>query len=402
MRRVPAAAAVVGGLVVVAGAVLVVAAAAVAVSMARRVVTPVRNRVEDILVLGLDPLAGTVRLSRTRDTALPGRYGLWFDHDRGHARVGRVLVDDGVSVTRVLESVQRGDLTVARTARWGGWYHLVPGDVGAAECELVIPSPVGPAPAWFVPADDSAEGSGTDWVIQVHGRGVTRAEGLRAVPVFRAAGYSSLLISYRNDGDAPPSDDGRYALGATEWRDLEAAVAVARDHGAGRIIVMGWSMGGAIALQFLMRSPLAGLVHGVVLESPVIDWATVLRFHASLSRMPRSLGEVAMVLLGAAAAAPLIGRDEPIDLRELDLVARAAELTAPMLILHSDDDGDVPIDASLALAAARPDIVTLERFAVARHTRLWNLDPVRWEGVIRAWLRGLDAPSGRTAHPTHR
>ena len=39
---------------------------------------------------------------------------------------------------------------------------------------------------------------------------------------------------------------------------------------------MGWSMGGAIVLQLLDRSPLSALVSRVVLDAPVIDWGDVL------------------------------------------------------------------------------------------------------------------------------
>lgn len=390
------AAALVGTAVIVA----VAASIATAVTMARRVVTPVRERPEDIVVHGVE--RGAVTLSRTADTVLPGRYGLWFDSDRGHARLGRILREDEGSVTRVVESVQHGDLRRAGTARIGGAFYAGPRDVGAVERELSIRTPVGDAPAWFVPGGNDGSGHGEDWIIHVHGRGATRAEGLRAVPLARELGWASLFMSYRNDGDAPPSADGRYALGAAEWRDLEAAVARAHEEGARRIVVMGWSMGGAITLQFLVRSPLASRVSGVVLESPVIDWVTVLRFHAGLAHVPRPVGEAALALLGAPAAAPLLGREDAIDLASLDLVARADELRVPALILHSDDDGYVPIDASLALAAARPDLVTLERFALAGHTRLWNLDPERWEGVISRWVRQLDEPTARTARPRRR
>ena len=66
---------------------------------------------------------------------------------------------------------------------------------------------------------------------------MTRQETLRAVPVFRDAGYTTLLVSYRNDGDAPRSDDHRYALGDTEWLDVEAAMRYALDHGARNIVL---------------------------------------------------------------------------------------------------------------------------------------------------------------------
>ncbi|MGI0490157.1 hypothetical protein ACN4EK_32810, partial [Pantanalinema rosaneae CENA516] len=53
----------------------------------------------------------------------------------------------------------------------------------------------------------------------------------------------------------------------------------------------------------------------------------------------------------------------------------------------------VPSDGSVALARARPDVVTLEHFAHARHTKLWNYDRARWERAIATWLRSVDARS---------
>ncbi len=70
---------------------------------------------------------------------------------------------------------------------------------------------------------------------------------------------------------------------------------------------------------------------------------------------------------------------------------RAGELHVPILLMHSDDDGYVPVTASRHLAAARPDIVTFEAFAVAAHTRLWNFDPVRWNSAISQWLAALES-----------
>ena len=70
----------------------------------------------------------------------------------------------------------------------------------------------------------------------------------------------------------------------------------------------------------------------------------------------------------------------------LDVVARAAELQHPILILHSDDDGFVPSDASHDLVVARPDLVEMQVFDVARHTKLWNYDQARWSTSIGSWL----------------
>ena len=119
------------------------------------------------------------------------------------------------------------------------------------------------------------------------GAAPTRAECLRAVPVFHALGITSLVVSYRNDGEAPRSRAGTYALGATEWRDVDAAVGFARRRGARRIVLMGWSMGGAIALQLELNSAHRDVIAGLILESPVIDWRVVLGYQAKLLRLPR-------------------------------------------------------------------------------------------------------------------
>jgi len=82
----------------------------------------------------------------------------------------------------------------------------------------------------------------------------------------------------------------------------------------------------------------------------------------------------------------LTGQATPIDFVRLDFVSRADELVLPILLLHSDDDGFVPVTGSRRLAHSRPDIVTFVPFSIARHTKLFNYDPARYVGAIRAWL----------------
>jgi pimeloyl-ACP methyl ester carboxylesterase len=353
--------------------------------VARVVVTPPRRRSTDIRVLALDPSAGTVTLSSTADSRLPGEYSYFFEGDAGAARIGEIIALRADSVVRRVIDVTAGELVIDARGRFSGWYYLDPGELGYPFENIRLDTELGPAPAWLVPAETGSE----RWVIQVHGRAVRRQETIRAVPVFREAGYSSLLISYRNDGDAPSSADRRYALGDTEWRDVDVALEYAIAHGAKDIVLMGWSMGGATVLQELTRSAHAGVVRGVVLDSPVIDWVTALRFQGQLRHLPEPVSEGALSIIGTNWGRRLTGQGVAIDLPRLDFVARAAELHVPILLMHSDDDGYVPITASRALAAARPDIVTLEAFSVAAHTKLWNFDRVRWNSAISGWLAEL-------------
>ncbi|WP_350349756.1 alpha/beta fold hydrolase [Agromyces sp. G08B096] len=384
-RRRVSAGVVVGRLAAAIGLLGAVAAAAVsivAVVFARKVVTPPRVRDEDVRIVGVDLPAGRIALEGA-DVDMRGRYGFWFDRESGHARLGDVLETSGRVVTRAIEGVDFGRLDRARRGRMDGWMLLGPWELGVPYRNVVVETELGPAPAWQVPA----EASTGRWVIQVHGRGAKRQEGLRAVPAARDGGWDTLLVSYRNDGEAPESLDRRYGLGGTEWEDVVAAVRFAREHGAREIVLMGWSMGGSIVLQAVLRSAEVrdGLV-GVILESPAIDWADILRFQGSTYGLPDELSELVTRLLSAPVAVGVTGMAAPIDLESLDAVARADEFDVPILLLASEDDGFVPIDGARRFAAARPDLVEFEVFQGARHTKLWNHDPERWSRLIGAWL----------------
>ncbi|HEY8281677.1 MAG TPA: alpha/beta fold hydrolase [Leifsonia sp.] len=371
----------------VVGAALVLTTAATAAfamaRVARLVITPVRRRPQNQTIRAVDRATGTVTFRETPDSTVPGRYGVWFAGDTGYATVGGVIEREGGSVTRTLEKVAFGDLKPGR-ARITGYYYLKPSELGLPVTSASIPTELGDAPAWIFPPD--ADRDTGDWVIQVHGWGATRQEGLRAVRVFHDQGYTSLLASYRNDGDAPPSADRRYGLGGTEWHDIDAAIRYAGAHGARSIVLMGWSMGGAVVLQTLTRSSALERVRGVILESPVIDWIDTLEFQARLIRLPEPVTRGALRIMEANWSGPITGQGAPIDLTSMNFVARAADLSLPTLILHSDDDGFVPSTASRALAEARSDIVTLVPFATALHTKLWNYDEERWKTSIADWL----------------
>ncbi|MFD5225528.1 alpha/beta hydrolase family protein [Microbacterium sp. NPDC058342] len=363
------------------------AAAAIAVfSTARRVVTPSVRRT-DTRIVAVDTGAQTIELTRTSDTELPGRYGLFTTGTYGYVKLGAVLGADARTVRRKLLTQIEPGAQVDRDAAFSGWYYVTPSELHLPWESVLIGSPVGPCPAWLFPAASDT------WVIQVHGRGTTRSECLRAVPVFHALGLPTLVVSYRNDGEAPRSRGGSYALGASEWRDVDAAIGHALRHGARRVVLMGWSMGGAIALQTAVSSGHRDRIAALVLDSPVVDWRTVLRFQAREEGLVDPLPGLAMGVLQNTLTARFGGAEGAIRFDRLDMVARAAELEAPILILHSDDDGFVPSDASHALATARPDLVTMRAFAVARHTKLWNYDQSRWTGAITRWMteQGLSA-----------
>jgi alpha-beta hydrolase superfamily lysophospholipase len=374
--------AVAAGSVLMAGAVF---AGAVTTGVARRISAPGRGTAALTSVLAVDEARGWIRFDATDDAALPGRYSFWFDGGHGHARVGRVLERAPGSVTRELLGVDAGALRAGQQGRFNGWVYLSPASLDVPYDDVRVQTTLGWVPAWEVPAEgfDSQR-----WAVLVHGRATVRQEVLRAVPVFRAAGYSTLLVSYRDDGEAPPSAAPRYGLEDAEWLDVESAILHVLDQGAREVVLMGWSMGGAIVLQTATRSRLASVLTGIVLESPVLSWAEALLHQGDALDLPAAVKRGALTLVSSRLGARLTGHDEPIDLRQLELVAHVEDLPVPVLILHSEDDGFAPLESSRRLARERPDLVQLVPFRTARHTKLWNYDPERWEGAIAAWLRG--------------
>lgn len=371
-----------------AGAALVVTAtSALAAYFARRVVTPEKHRVDDVAILAVISDGPTVQvvLAANPDTVIDGHYGLFFNGGTAHATIGRILsyVPREGSVTREVLAVHGGELRQATSGWWSGNLHAHPEELGLDFEDVTINLPVGPAPAWLLPAPEP----GHTWAIMVHGRGASRNEGLRAVPTAHRLGMNALLVSYRNDGDAPAASDGRYGLGVTEWADVEAAIDFAVGRGAKEVVLFGYSMGGAISLQAADLARNRKHVVAMVLDAPVISWVNVLAHQAQLNRIPNFIGQYAELMLAHPVGRRITGLAAPVNLKAMDWVVRAIELRTPSLILHSIDDDYVPYEPTAELARRNPEMVTFEPFSKARHTKEWNVEPERWESAVEAWLR---------------
>ena len=374
-----------------AAGALTAGAAGLAAYFTRQVVTPNHVKPDDVWVVDVDLAADppTVTLQATPETTAPGRYGLWFDGREGHARLGEVEHADGEVVVRRLEQVDRGVLR-SGPARWNGYYYegTPASALGVDQQDVEVATELGPMKAWYVPAP----GPASTWALLVHGRGATREECIRAVRPMLASGLSVLVCSYRNDAESPSDASGRYHLGDSEWRDVEAAVLWAIEHGADDVVLFGWSMGGAIVLQAATRSWLSDRVRAVVLDGPVVDWHAVLDHQSGVNHLPYRLTRMGHSMLRHPLGRRVIGLSEPLDLRRLDWVTRAAELQLPVLLIHSDGDEFVPNGPSLALGRARPDLVTVEPWEQGRHTKEWNTDPQRWDAVVTAFVTAQVGP----------
>jgi alpha-beta hydrolase superfamily lysophospholipase len=335
---------------------------------------PPRGPVPEDAVTLHSARADHVVLTRTPASARPGVWGL--TGDGLHAAVGDILDLTPSSVTRRLLRVQRGTPTPGGRVRLTPQvYTGDPGDaLGLEHREVLVPGELGPLPAWLIP------GARDVWVITAHGLGATREHALNVATALHTHGLPHLALAYRNDPGAPASPDGIGHLGATEWRDLDAAMRYAVDNGADRIVLFGWSTGAAMALRALAGSAVRDRVSGLVLDSPVLDWRSTVRAAAGSNGVPGALMPLAV---RATEGRTGLRREGITD------AADPARLTAPALLVHGPDDTLAPWAASRELAALRADLVTLHTVPDAPHAAMWNVGPADYEETLRRFLTPL-------------
>ena len=301
----------------------------------------------------------------------PGVLGL--ESARGYAQIGDVREFDGDLVVRRFEPID-GAIATGDEVRFDR--SAFPGDPrrahGLEYQEIRIPAKIGDLPAWYV------EGRGDVWAILVHGRTARRTEALRALKTVSDAGMPALVVSYRNDGEVQTDPSGRYQFGLTEWQDLEAAVKYALGKGAGSVVLIGYSMGGAIIANFMYESKVSDEVAGLFLDSPMLDLGQTVDLAARERNLPQVL---------ASAAKRIATWRYGVDWTALNYLARVDELEAPVLLFHGDRDRTVPISISDHFARERRDIVTYVRVPGADHVASWNVDPVRYEKALLEFLK---------------
>ncbi|MFJ9036572.1 alpha/beta hydrolase family protein [Streptomyces sp. NPDC102406] len=321
--------------------------------------------------------AGQITLTRDLSSLRPGTYGL--AGDGWHAVVGPVIESAphaADTVVRRLERVTHGLLEPGARAWLTPQVHL--GDpksaLGLDHADIDVPGELGTLPAWYVP------GVRDTWVITVHGLGTTRELPLNVLGFLHHQQFPVLDLAYRGDLGAPRPPDGLGHLGATEWRDLDAAIRHAVRHGARRVILHGWSTGAAMALHAAAHSALRDRIAGLVLDSPVLSWEATLRALAGARRTPAALLPLAV---RAAQGRTGLGGDRYAE------AADPGALRVPTLLVHGPDDEVAPWALSRRLADRRPDLVTLHRVDDAPHSAMWNADPGAYEETLRRFLTPL-------------
>ncbi|GAA2606345.1 MULTISPECIES: alpha/beta hydrolase [Streptomyces] len=160
-----------------------------------------------------------------------------------------------------------------------------------------------------------------------------------------------VTFSFRGHG----ASGGRSTVGDREVLDLAAAVAWARGFGHGRVVTVGFSMGGSVVLRHaaLYADDDAAGTDSVVSVSSPARW--YYRGTAPMRRLHWLVMRPAGRLVGRYGLRTRIHhRDwDPVPLSPVDAVGRIAP--TPLLVVHGDRDGYFPLDHPRMLADAAGD-----------------------------------------------
>jgi fermentation-respiration switch protein FrsA (DUF1100 family) len=177
---------------------------------------------------------------------------------------------------------------------------------------------------------------------------------LQTLPMYHDAGYGVLMLDLRAQGE---SGGSRRTLGYREARDVRGALAWLRLRGYAldRMVLHGWSMGGATALR---AAPGTG-VAAVVEEAGYGDLPLLLR-----GKIPEFVplgGILEPAILLAGRIFPDFDAWDVVPKREANMLSSEG---VPLFIIHSTDDGVVPYEQAKLLAAAYPgaNLWTLEAY----------------------------------------
>lgn len=223
---------------------------------------------------------------------------------------------------------------------------------------------------WYLPGS-----SGDRTVILVHGWVNDRLIHGRGLPLAGALireGYNVLLFDLRGHGQ---SQGARVTLGAHEQGDVAGAVDFARQRGARRIGVVGFSIGAVATLLAAAEEPAISVI---VSDSAFTNLNSYLAGQVT-ERLHLPQGYAAYALL----VYRLLSGIDPSGVAPLAALPRLAG--RPVLFIHGTDDRVIPFTESQKLQAA---LQGSELWLVlgARHTHSFEADPERYAERILGFL----------------
>jgi len=211
--------------------------------------------------------------------------------------------------------------------------------------------------AWWVP---NSNGKGPV-VLLLPGRRGFRSRHVSNLQVMWKAGASVLVLQYRGFGHSTgsPTEEGLIIDGTTAFDWLRGRV------GDRPIVVLGRSLGGAVAAQVALRRDVAGLV----LESAF----------TSVADMARKMIDIPGI--------------EYVVATDFDTLGALKRTDVPLVIIHGTDDTLVPIEMGYALLEAANS--RQKRFYEVRGGSHWNTYYLAGN-AYRDWLTAMEQSNCET------
>lgn len=231
----------------------------------------------------------------------------------------------------------------------GGWWHMQ-AELGAQDVWPRTSDGLG-LHAWWIEAPGSRlatlylKGNGTNLSV--------RPGHLREIV---AAGSSVLIVDYRGYGKSPgrPTERGLY-------RDADAGYdhLIGKGYEAGQIVLLGESLGSAVAVDLACRRPCAG----VILECPFTSFSAL-------------AGEVV----------PIVGR---LFASGFNTRRKIGGISAALLIIHGDQDGTVPYAMGRELFDAAHEPKSLWTVEGATHTDIVAVAGPLYRARLRTFYESI-------------
>lgn len=216
---------------------------------------------------------------------------------------------------------------------------------------------------WFIPAEQPR---GT--IVVCHGYAGECSPDLQYAPLFHRHHFNTLFFDFRGHG----MSHGNYtSLVYFERTDLLAALDYLKTRGIARVALLGFSMGGAIALA---TAPLSPMVVGVVSDSGFSElWRVVaqnVRQRGVPSPMAWIIGRLVVAIACLRLRANLFAADP---IRHIHRIA-----PHPILLMHAANDAEVPVFQAYQLFNAAREPKTLWIVPNALHRRIEEVAPAEY------------------------
>jgi uncharacterized protein len=307
------------------------------------------------------------------NTLQEGRYNLLWES--GYGELGEILEQTNEQVKRKFSLITGTMPSAGDDARLETFiFRRDPKQDHNIDFEEVrLVSDAGRLQAWWIDqASDTA-------VLMLHGRRRgTIQETLRALPIIVNKGYTTLVVAYRNHGQSPDSPDGFYHYGDSEWQDAEAGMKFLKEQGIEQVILYGFSMGGAVALETFEHYKDAPEVKAMILDSPLLDPYEVFLLGAKDTGLPLT----GLLTKGAM----MVGSwRSGIDWSGLDQRKMAQDISAPVLLFAGVADTTIPIALVDEFVSKLPD-VEYHRLEGVEHVEPWNYNPQQYASIVEAFL----------------